>query len=68
MADNRNNECASVKSPVGLFSNGKIFLVKYPSRISVTIDPESSNNGTFQPKRSIGTAGHYETPFALPFV
>ena len=43
-ADNQNNECASVKSPADFFNKGKIFLIKYPSRMSVTIDPESSKD------------------------
>ena len=67
MADNRNMECASVNSPGDLLSNGKIFLVKYPSRMSVTMDPESSNDGTFWPNKSIGIAGHCETALCITF-
>ena len=68
VADSRNRECASVNSLEDLLSNGRIFLIKYPSHTSVTMDPESSNDGTFQPKRSIGgIAGHCETALCITF-
>ena len=60
-ADNRNNKCASVKSPADLFNKGKIFLVKYPSCMSVTIDPESRRDGIFWPRISMVMDGHCET-------
>ena len=64
-ADKRNMECASANLPEDLPSNGWIFLVKYPLHISVTMDPESSNDGTFQPNKSIGIAGHCETALCM---
>ena len=41
--------------------------MKYPSRISITMDPESSNDGTSQPNKSIGIAGHCETALLISF-
>ena len=60
-ADNRNNECASVKSPADLFNWGKIFLVKCPSRMNITIDPESRRDGIFWPRISMVMDGHCKT-------
>ena len=60
-ADNRNNKCASVKSPADLFNKHKIFLLKYFSRINITIDPESRRDGIFWPRMSIVMDGHCET-------
>ena len=45
-ADSRNKECASAILLEDLLSKGWICLTKYPSHISVTMDPESSNDGT----------------------
>ena len=59
--DSQNKECASAILLEDLFGKGWICLIKYPSRISVTMDPESSNDGTSQPNKSIGIAGHCET-------
>ena len=53
-ADSRNKECASAILLEDFFSKGWICLTKYPSCISVTMDPESSNDGTSQPNKSIG--------------
>ena len=64
-ADNRNIECTSDNLLEDLLNKGWIFLVKYPSQISVTMDPESSNDGTCQPNKSIGTAGHCETALCI---
>ena len=61
LATDNQNKCTSVKSATGFWSKGKIFLVKYPSWMNVTIDAESSKEGTFWPRRSIGTAGHCKT-------
>ena len=60
-ADNWNNEWASVKSPVVLFSKGRMLFFKYPSWMSITIDPESSKDGIFWPSSSMEMDRHYET-------
>ena len=65
VVDNRNMECASANLPEDLPNKGWIFLVKYPSHISVTMDPESSHDGTFRPNKSIGIAGHCETALCI---
>ena len=64
-ADNRNIVCASANLLEDLFNKGWICLVKYPLRISVTMDPESSSDGTCQPNKSIGTARHCETALCI---
>ena len=64
-ADNQNIECASANLLEDLFNKSWIFLIKYPLQISVTMDPESSNDGTCQPSKSIGTAGHCETALCI---
>ena len=61
LPDNQNNECASVKSPADFFSKGKMFLIKYPSRMSITIDPESRRDSIFWPRISMVMDGHCET-------
>ena len=66
-ADNRNMECASAILLEDFFSKGCICLMKYPSRISVTMDPESSNDGTSRPNKSIGMAGHCKTALLTNF-
>ena len=66
-ADNQNKECASAILLEGFLSKGWICLVKYPSLISVTMDPESSSDGTSRPNRSIGMAGHWETALLISF-
>ena len=58
VADNRNNKCASVNSPMKPFNKGRIFFRKYPLYIKVTIDPESSKDGTYWHRMSIETDGH----------
>ena len=58
-------ECASANLLEDLFNEGRIFLVKYPSQTSVTMDPESSNDGTSRSNKSIGTAGHCETALCM---
>ena len=35
--------------------------------MSVTMDPESSNDGTSRPNKSIGIAGHCETALLINF-
>ena len=60
-ADNQNSECASIRSPADFLNKGKIFLVKYPSHISVTINPESSKDGIFWPRITMVMDGRCET-------
>ena len=43
------------------FNKGKIFLIKYPSCKSITIDPESSRDGIFWPRMSMVMDGHCKT-------
>ena len=45
-----------------------ISSIKYPSCISVTMDPELSNDGTFDPKDPLVLQDTVRLPFALPFV
>ena len=60
-------ECALANLPEDLLSNGKIVLVKYPSHINVTMDPELSNDGTFRLNKSIGIRGHCKTALCITF-
>ena len=50
-----------VKSPFVLFNKGSTCFLKWPSRMSITMDPESSKDGIFWPNISMEMDRHSET-------
>ena len=53
VAERWNNECASANSSAEPRNKGKMYLLKYASWMSVSMDPESNKDGTFKPRNSM---------------